>query len=236
MDRLFIPFSGAIETKTDKPKGWFRAYASTFGNVDLGNDVVLPGAFDRTIAEHKTAGSMPAGYYEHNKLEPIMDWLSMEVDTKGLIMEGQLWVDSNVPRADQAHKMLHSKAPGKGFSIGFGHYAPPKTVTVEQKARRGLVSLRVDEVSATGKPMNQQASLVSIKSLLEEKKIITVRDAEEWLRDAVNLSATEAKTLIAAIRSSKDPERDAQDNQRKVLDDAMSKIKSLRKSLTSTTP
>ncbi len=230
MERIFVPFV-EFETKADKPKGWFRAYASTFGNVDLGNDVVLPGAFDQTIAEHKAAGTMPAGYYEHNKTEPIMDWLDMAVDQKGLIMEGQLWVDSNVPRADQAYKMLNSKAPGKGFSIGFNPLKPHTTVQVSQKSRRGLVALRVNEVSATGRPMNTEASLVSIKSILEDKKILTVREAEDWLRDAVGLSSSEAKMFIASVKSGVCAERDASAERQKMLDDSLNKIQALRKTL-----
>lgn len=228
MDRIFLPFA-ELELKTDNARpGFFVGYGATFGNKDQGNDIILPGAFDTTAEEHAKAETMPAMYYEHNSQEPIGDWLSMSVDKKGLKMEGQLWIKEGIPRADQAYKMLQSKT-GKGLSIGFSHITPP---IYDDKANvRKLTSLRVAEVSPTGRPMNKKAGIISVKSLLEEKKILTVRDAEDWLRDAVGLSATEAKTFIAAVKSGVCAERDASAERQKNLDDAMNKIAALRKTI-----
>ena len=234
MDRIYIPFELVeFETKSNgsKPKGWFKGYGSTFGNVDLGKDVVLPGAFDQTVEEHKKSGTVPAMFYEHNTTEPVGDWLGMEVDKKGLLMEGQLWVDSGIPRAEQSYKMLGSKT-GRGLSMGYNHIEPP--IYDDRKGIRQLTKLRVNEVSVTGRPMNQKCGIVSVKALLEDKKILTVREAEDWLRDAVGLSATEAKTFIAAVKSGAQAERDASLERQKSIDSTLERIKTLRKQITST--
>ncbi len=36
--------------------GSFEGYAALFGRVDLGRDLILPGAFSRSLAERGTAG------------------------------------------------------------------------------------------------------------------------------------------------------------------------------------
>ena len=37
----------------------FEGHGSVFGNEDLGGDVVMPGAFERSLAQHKASGSLP---------------------------------------------------------------------------------------------------------------------------------------------------------------------------------
>jgi hypothetical protein len=49
-----------IEVKRIVGVGEIEGYGSTFGNVDLAGDIVAPGAFTKTLAEHKAANSMPA--------------------------------------------------------------------------------------------------------------------------------------------------------------------------------
>lgn len=39
----------ATEIKADLASGEFEGYASTFGNTDGGYDIVMPGAFTRTL-------------------------------------------------------------------------------------------------------------------------------------------------------------------------------------------
>lgn len=42
---------------TDVKSGLIRGYASTFGNIDLGDDIVEQGAFKKTLKE--TGGKWP---------------------------------------------------------------------------------------------------------------------------------------------------------------------------------
>lgn len=225
MERLYVPMIGLEfkSSESDKP-GYFKGYGATFGNKDLGNDIILPGAFDTTIETHIKSGTVPAMFYEHNREEPIGDYLSVSIDKKGLLVEGQLWVGEGIPRADQAYKMLQSKT-GKGLSIGYSHLTPP--IYDDKKKARQLTSLAVHEISPTGMPMNPKASLLTVKSILEDRKIITVRDAEDCLRDVGGMSASDAKLFIAALKGGLTAEWDAAQKRAQDLDIALENIRRL---------
>src|SRR5687767_10322386 len=103
MDTLICPFE-EFDIKTDgATPGLFKGYGSTFGNVDLGDDVVMDGAFDKYLKGVKETGVMPHMFFSHDSREPIGDWKSMEVDKRGLKMEGQLWIGRGIPKAEQAY-------------------------------------------------------------------------------------------------------------------------------------
>ena len=68
--------------------GSFSGYASLFGRVDLGKDVVERGAFANTL---KTRG--PAGIrmlFQHDPMEPIGAWSELREDERGLFVRGRL--------------------------------------------------------------------------------------------------------------------------------------------------
>ena len=52
-NKLAVPFS----VKESSPNGEFTGLASTFGNVDLGGDIVMRGAFTKTLREHQEGGT-----------------------------------------------------------------------------------------------------------------------------------------------------------------------------------
>lgn len=196
MFKIYTPYD-QLEIKTDDKKpGWFKGYGATFSK-DLGNDIIMPTAFDDMLKTYEKSGLMPAMYYSHNTNEPIGDWLSMDVDSKGLKMEGQLWVGKNVTKADQAHMMLQSKT-GKGLSIGFSHTVAP--TYDDKKGVRYLNGVHVDEVSPTSRPMNPKAGITAVKSLLTAcPDMLSVRQAEDALRDVAGWSSDEAKEFIAKL-------------------------------------
>jgi HK97 family phage prohead protease len=45
--------------RTDRETGSLTGYASTFGNVDLGGDVVMPGAFAGAVRDLRASGGIP---------------------------------------------------------------------------------------------------------------------------------------------------------------------------------
>ena len=61
----------------------FEGHGSIFGNVDLGGDVVMPGAFKTTLAEHKAADSMPSMFWMHAPDQVPGAWLDMSEDAQG---------------------------------------------------------------------------------------------------------------------------------------------------------
>ncbi|WP_188260862.1 HK97 family phage prohead protease [Azospirillum tabaci] len=192
-------FDFALETKSTGDAGEFEGYASTFGNVDQGGDVVEPGAFIESVVKAKADGRAIPMLWQHDQREPIGIWKDIAEDTKGLYVRGQLLIDDD-PLAKRAHGLLKAKALG-GMSIG---YRIPAGGMVEDEKRRGVYRLKkldLREISLVTMPMNIQARVTSVKSILEAGSLPTVREFEEFLRDAGGFS----KSLAAAIAGKASP-------------------------------
>ncbi len=193
-----------VEIKDVNESGHFTGYGSTFGNIDEGNDICDEGCFDDTLKEHAKNDTMPAMFFSHDIKEPVGSWLSMEKNKKGLLMEGQLWVGQGIPKVAQTHMMLKSKS-AKGLSIGF----MTKKYSIDQtKNVRRLLKVDLLEVSPTPFPMNTRAKITGVKTLLLGKSTLTVREAEELLRDA-GFPSAEAKHFLSCLKSGFNAERDA---------------------------
>jgi len=186
-------FDFAFETKDVGEAGEFEGYASTFGNVDQGGDVVEPGAFIEGIVKAKKDGRAIPMLWQHDQREPIGIWKDLSEDAKGLYVKGQLLIDAD-PLAKRAHALIKAKAIG-GMSIG---YRIPVGGAEPDEKRRGVNRLKVidlREISLVTMPMNIEARVTSVKAMLEAGKLPTIREFEEFLRDAGGFS----KTLAAAI-------------------------------------
>jgi HK97 family phage prohead protease len=72
--------------------GSFEGMAAVYGNVDLGGDVIEPGAFTRTI---KNSGGKVPLLWQHDQREPI--GMGVLRDSKeGLMIQGKLVMESDV--------------------------------------------------------------------------------------------------------------------------------------------
>lgn len=188
----------ALETKAIGDEGEFEGYASVFGNVDQGGDVVEPGAFIESIVQAKKDGRTIPMLWQHDQREPIGVWSDLSEDAKGLFVKGRLLVDFD-PLAKRAHGLLKAKALG-GMSIGY-RYLPGHAEQDEK--RPGVTRLKkidLREVSLVTMPMNMQARVTSVKSILDGGRLPTVREFEEHLRDAGF-----SKSLAAAIAAKATP-------------------------------
>lgn len=191
-------FDFALETKDLKDTGEFEGYASTFGNVDQGGDVVEPGAFIESVVKAKSDGRTIPMLWQHDQREPIGVWKDIAEDSKGLYVKGQLLLEAD-PLAKRAHGLLKAKALG-GMSIGYA--LPPGAAEYDDKRRvRRLKKIDLREISLVTMPMNVQARVTTVKSILEAGNMPTVREFEEFLRDAGGFS----KSLAAAIASKAAP-------------------------------
>lgn len=74
------------------------------------------GAFVKSLADHKTAGTMPAMLWQHNSDEPIGVWTEMAEDANGLRVKGQLAL--NTTRGKEAYELAKMGALN-GLSVGF---------------------------------------------------------------------------------------------------------------------
>jgi HK97 family phage prohead protease len=188
-----------LDTKSVQDTGEFEGYASTFGNVDQGGDVVEPGAFIESIVKSKADKRTIPMLWQHKQQEPIGYWKDLAEDSKGLYVKGQLLIDDD-PLARRAHAHLKAKSIG-GMSIG---YRIPPGGIVEDEKRRGVSRLKtVDlrEISLVTMPMNLEARVTSVKSILAAGNMPTVREFEEFLRESGGFS----KALATAIASKAAP-------------------------------
>lgn len=200
----------ALETKALTETGEFEGYASTFGNVDLGGDVVEPGAFIESVVRAKSDGRAIPMLWQHDQREPIGVWKDISEDSKGLFVRGQLLVDAD-PLAKRAYGLLKAKALG-GLSIGYGVPAGGAEMDERRRGVRRLKKLDLREISLVTMPMNVAAKVTTVKSILDAGALPTVREFEEHLREAgfsKSLAAAIAGKAAPHLRG--DPEAKAND-------------------------
>jgi len=156
--------------------GKFEGYGSIFGNVDSYGEKVMPGAFAESLARHKREGTKPLMLWQHDSWSPIGIWEDLAEDGKGLWGKGKLL--PGVKAADEALILLKAGAV-QGLSIGY------REVETEPDGNiRLLKKLDLLEISIVSFPANRRARVETVKSILDAGKLPTVREFEEFLRDA----------------------------------------------------
>lgn len=178
----------------------FEGYGAVFNNVDFGGDLIEPGAFGSTLAQHKAAGTMPTMYYEHGVRGggppmPVGIWEDMAEDGHGLRVKGRLLPTT---LGNDLYILLKGNAV-KGLSIGYKVTDAAPRIRPDDPKRR-IKSAALVEVSLVNDPMNPRARVSQIKSADE---IVTIRDLEESLRD-LGVPKSEALAICARFEAKAD--------------------------------
>jgi HK97 family phage prohead protease len=126
--------------------------AATYGNVDLGNDVILPGAFTKTLAERRGEFPLLMG---HDLRAPIGS-ATVTDSPQGLVVKGSLCFGAE--GAASAYALL-KRGVLKGLSIGYDSLK-----STIQNGVRHLSEIKLYEISLTAFPMNEMATVQSVKS------------------------------------------------------------------------
>ncbi len=170
----------------------FEGHGSVFGNVDLGGDVVVPGAFKRTLSKHSKEGTLPAMFWMHKPDQVAGVWTHMEEDRKGLYVRGEL---APTQLGDEMRTLLKMKAV-RGLSIG---YAVNES-DYDRDGNRLLKEVDLWEVSLVSLAMNPLAKVESVKSRLsgDGHYVPSEREFERALRD-VGCSKSVARTICAKV-------------------------------------
>ncbi len=208
--RLDMP----LTIKSVSDTGEFEGYGSVFGVKDSYSDIIVPGAFQKSLAGWKEKGRMPALLWQHNMSEPIGIYTEMREDETGLYLKGRLLIDDD-PLAKRAH--AHMKAGSlSGLSIGYvlNDYE-------YDKAKDAFVLKDIDlwEVSLVTFPANDEARISNVKSLLERGETPPPSKVEKALRE-VGFSGSQAKAFMAKGYSAITPREAA-------ADDALESLKTL---------
>jgi len=147
------------EVASADPIGSISGYGAIFNNVDLGGDVILPGAFRRSLDEWRKSGRLPVMLAQHDsRVFPVGAWTSMSEDSRGLRVKGNV---ANTPRGREAWALINMRPSAlDGLSIG---YSAGKS-NYRSDGARELKDLDLFEISIVSLPMNPLARLELGKS------------------------------------------------------------------------
>lgn len=159
----------------DAATGIISGYAALFDVLVPGfNELVRPGAFSRTIAEHRAAGTPIVMLWSHDPSAPIGKWNVTE-DARGLRAEGQIIKD--IAKGKEAISLI-SAGVVTGLSIGFRTRAAERG----DKGVRILTDVQLEEVSLTAFPAQPGARVTAVRSNSAAAFESAVRRAIEGMR------------------------------------------------------
>lgn len=147
----------------DEKQGRVLGYFSKFSNIDSDKDVIMPGAFTRTL---KNNAARIKHLYQHNPLMP----LSGVKNGKLIITEDKegLAFDSTISQTSYGRDTIRLYADGviDEHSIGFN------TVDAkDKKDYREITEIKLWEGSTVTWGANEMAGTTSVKSLTKEDVI-----------------------------------------------------------------
>lgn len=171
---LTCPFAFAKDATAE---GRFRGHAAVFGNKDLQNDVIVHGAFARTIRE--TDGRWPI-LMGHNMGRVVGFSTGAVEDDKGLAVEGEFTLESDEGRNAYA-TVKHAATLGQRFGLSIGYTVRKNGADYDEASGvRTLKDLSVLEFSLAAVPANPRARVTGVKDAGDW----TIREFEEFLRDS----------------------------------------------------
>lgn len=179
----FVP---RLETKQSSqpisnlsPDGSFEGYASLFGVVDMGQDLVMPGAFSESLLKRGAGGVKML--WQHQAGQPIGSWQSIEEDARGLKVRGRL--NLAVARAREILALMREGALD-GLSIGF---KTEKSVKDKSSGVRQLTKLDLWEISVVTFPMLPEARISAVKRAPSPRTLAPRGDLASKIRQAAAL-------------------------------------------------
>lgn len=186
----YLTKSVELELKSLTDEGKFSGYGSVFGNVDKGGDVVEAGAFGKSLDTWRKSGRTVPVLWQHKTDEPIGSWDDLKEDNHGLLGDANLWLE-DAPYARIAQKGMKSKTI-TGLSIG---YRIKRDSFDKKTGITTLHELDLVEISVVTNPMNDAARVADVKSMIEAGTLPTLREFEEFLRDAGGFSKSQAEKI-----------------------------------------
>lgn len=152
--------SGACFKDADVKKGIVTGYFANFNNIDSDGDIILPGAFKKSISDTGPNSTNPRIKHllNHNPEQPLGKILVLQEDAKGLYYESQVGSHS---LGKDFLKMVESDLINE-HSIGFRKIESEKS---EDKTANYLKQLQLWEGSSlTAWGANELTPLTGLKS------------------------------------------------------------------------
>jgi len=151
--------------------GVIKGYASTFDNIDLGNDTIVKGAFVKTIDNFRQRNKLIPMCFQHDMYNPIGGFnpSKMYEDSKGLWVEGEINLDTSTGKDAYA---LAKQGVVDSMSIGF--YCTDYEISEQMGDGRPQINsifrkikeVILNEITLTHIPMNPLAEINEVKNLI----------------------------------------------------------------------
>ena len=206
-DRKYIDVPFEIKAENIQEDGSFSGHASLFDQVpDSYNDLVQRGAFKETLAAGGRNKSGIPMLYQHRSDKLLGVWTSLQEDTKGLMAQGQLALDTQLGKEVYAIMKLGIKTGTFSFGMSIGYDSLDEdfhTPKGQNRKVRTIKKAELWEVSIVTFPAKLGTDVLNVKAIdvkqIEEAK--TERELEEILRDVEGLSNSSAKLLVKMCKS-----------------------------------
>jgi len=143
----------------DEYAGIVKGYGSYFGNKDSDNDVIMKGAYKKTIAEN---GSRVKYLYQHNMMQPIGKMKEMYEDDKGLVFVAEI---AKTQLGKDVVELMKSGVLTEN-SVG---------IMPMQKENKGdyreITEVKLYEISAVTLAANEEAKILDVKGNVDVDKL-----------------------------------------------------------------
>lgn len=189
-----------FDAKGVRNDGTFEGYASTYNNIDSGFDVVLPGAFTKSLQDRPA--SKIKMLWQHDSTQPIGVWKTAIEDSRGLFVKGKILKE--VQRGAEAYALMKE---GVIDSMSIGYRTLESDYT--RDGVRQLKELGLMEVSLVTFAMNEQAVVTGLKDFDPREMEASLREAGLSRSDAVRAVAIFRKQQREAVGHYANDPRDA---------------------------
>lgn len=173
----------------------FEGIAAAY-SLDLGGDVIQPGAFTKTLAYWREKGTAIPLINQHNYYDGIHDVLGSMIDAEER-PEG-LWAKFEVDDGPDGEKLMRHIEKKRINGLSIGYEIPAGGAEVDKDGIRQLSEIRLREVSAVIWPMNSDATIdsASIKSA-SEMSDDELRETREALDDEAKARDEKANPTLS---------------------------------------
>jgi HK97 family phage prohead protease len=135
--------------------GHFQGYAAVFNTIDATGDVIVPGAFAKTLREKGPSGIPMLWQHGIGGMDPVGEWMDLHEDSQGLLARGRLFMDLT---GAQGRLALLRKRAVSGLSVCFS--VPHGGAEWDEKASvRKLKEVDLWEISPVTWPANPRAKI-----------------------------------------------------------------------------
>lgn len=143
----------------DEKAGIIKGYGSYFGNKDSDNDVIMKGAYKKTIAEN---GERVKYLYQHDMNQPIGKMSELYEDDKGLVFVAEI---AKTQLGKDVVELMKSGVITEN-SVG---------IMPIQKNNKGdyreITEVKLYEISAVTLAANDQAKILDVKGNIDVDKL-----------------------------------------------------------------